>query len=80
MISGKLPSKSSAYLHIDKKNRLVQRDDCLISKFVKIEFKNSSGIELKENYYAVAFGKQLPCYVAKIDFTGELITTISLIK
>ena len=79
-ISGKLPSKSSAYLHIDKKNRLVQQDDCLISKFVKIEFKNSSGIELKENYYAVAFGKQLPCYVAKIDFTGELITTISLSK
>ncbi len=79
-ISGKHPNKSSAYLHIDKKNRLVQREDCLISKFVKIKFKNSTGIELKENYYAVAFGKQLPCDVAKIDFSGELITTISLMK
>ena len=79
-ISGKLPDKCSAYLHIDKKNRLVKRDDSLISKFVKIDFANSSAIELKENYYAVAFGKQLPCYVVKIDFTGELITTISLMK
>jgi uncharacterized heparinase superfamily protein len=79
-ITGKLPSKCSAYLHIDKKNRLIKKDDSLFSKFVKIEFSNSSAIEIKENYYAVAFGKQLPCYVVKIDFSGELVTTLSLIK
>ena len=79
-ITGKLPAKCSAYLHIDKKNRIVKKENKLISKFVEIDFKNATAVELKENYYAVAFGKQLPCYVIKIDFTGELISTISLIK
>ncbi len=79
-ISGKLPEKCSAYLHIDKKNRLVKKENELISKFVNIQFSNSSNIEVKENYYAVAFGKQLPCYVVKIDFSGELVTTIRLNK
>ena len=37
-------------------------------------------IEVEENYYAIAFGKQLPCYVVKIDFSGELVTTIRLNK
>lgn len=79
-ISGKIPEKCCAYLHIDKKNRLVKKENDLISKFAMIHFDNASNIEVKENYYAVAFGKQLPCYVVKIDFTGELVTTIRLNK
>jgi uncharacterized heparinase superfamily protein len=79
-IIGKVPGKCSAFLHIDKKNRLVKKENELVSKFVNINFNNASNIEVKENYYAIAFGKQLPCYVVKIDFSGELVTTIRLNK
>lgn len=79
-ITGKLPGKCSAYLHVNKKNRLVKNDNQLVSKFVNFHFSNASAIEVKDNYYAVAFGKQLPCYVVKIDFSGELVTTIQLNK
>ncbi len=80
VVSGKPGIKCSAYLHVDKKNRVVQNGNQLISKFVKIHFENSSAIEVKDNFYSIAFGKLLPCHVVKTDFSDELITTISLIK
>ena len=70
----------SAYLHIDKKNRLLQKDKLFISKFITIHFENSSDVEVSDNFYATTFGKRLPCYVIKSNFKNKLVTTISLTK
>ncbi len=70
----------AAYLHIDRKNRLLQKDNLFISKFVSIHFENASDVELTENFYATTFGKRLPCYVIKTNFKNKLVTTISLTK
>lgn len=79
-ISGKKPLSCSAYLHIDKKNRLVRKGDELSLQFTNIHFDNSDNIEIQDGLYAAAFGKQLPCYVIKTDFSQELVTTIRLVK
>lgn len=70
----------SAHLHLDKKNRLVQKDNLFISKFVSIHFENASNVEVSDNFYATTFGKRLPCYVIKSHFKNKLVTTISLTK
>lgn len=79
-ITSKQPIKCSAYLHLDKKNRLVQKGNELFSSFASIQFENSSDVTLSENFYAVTFGKRLPCYVVKSDFTDKLVTRIKLMK
>lgn len=74
------PIVCSAFLHLDKKSRIVLKDGKLISKFVAVKFENSLETTIKESYYSVSFGKKIPCSVVKTDFTNILITTISLIK
>lgn len=74
------PVVCSAFLHLDKKNRIVLKEGKLFSKFVEIKFENSLDTTIKESYYSVAFGKKIPCSVVKTDFTNILITTIALIK
>ena len=78
VIESKSKVQCSAFLHIDKKNKVALRDGAFLSRFCKIEFINGTKSELSEGTFSPAFGQTLPCQILKTDFVGELVTVISL--
>jgi uncharacterized heparinase superfamily protein len=78
-IESKKPVKCTAYFHIDKKNRLTEKEGSYISKFVRIDFEHAKKSSLSENHYAPSFGHLLPCHVIQTDFEKELVTVIRLV-
>ena len=69
-----------AFLHIDKKSGLVQRDDQFVSRFTTIEFRNHHSVSLHEGWHSPAFGIKSPCYVISANFQNEFITRIKVNK
>ena len=78
-IESKKPVKCTAYLHIDKKNRLTEKEGSYFSKFVRIDFEHAGKSMLTENHYAPSFGQLLPCHVIQTEFERELVTVIRLV-
>lgn len=72
--------KVSAWWHVDKKCRLRQEGNSLISKFARINFEGNSALHIRESYYAPAFGLKLPAWEVQTEFRDTLITRISLPK
>ena len=79
-IKSKKPVSCMAYLHVDKKSGLVNRDDRLFSRFSMIEFINHKSVVVTEAWHAPGFGVKSPCFVVGTSFQDELITKIQLIK
>lgn len=69
---------ASAFFHVHKNCSLRFRDGKLISKFVQIGFEGAGSVQLCDTWTAPAFGIRLPAKKIRVDFTGELITRISL--
>jgi hypothetical protein len=79
-IISKKPLNCKAFLHIDKKSGLVNKNNLLISRFTAIEFSNQTSVVITDGWHASGFGVKLPCYVVGTTFQNELITRIKLIK
>ncbi len=69
---------ASAFFHVHKNCSLRLREGKLISKFVQIGFEGAGSVQLCDTWTAPAFGIRLPAKKIRVDFTGELITRISL--
>jgi hypothetical protein len=79
-IISRKPVNCKAFLHIDKKSGLINKNNLLISRFTSIEFSNHTSVKITDGWHATGFGVKLPCYVVGTSFTNELITKIKLIK
>ncbi len=80
IVKSKTPVNCKAFLHIDKKSGLVNKDERFISRFTTIEFSNSTSATIKEGWHAPSFGVRSTCFVICTNFQNELITRIRLNK
>ncbi len=69
---------ATAFFHVHKNCMLLLRDGKLFSKFVQIDFEGAGSVQLCDTWTAPSFGVRLPARKVKVDFSGELITRISL--
>lgn len=79
-VQSKKPVNCRAFLHIDKKSGLVNKNDKFISRFTTIEFSNHSSVSINEGWHAPSFGIRSPCFVICINFQKEVVTQIKLNK
>jgi hypothetical protein len=77
-IKSNRPVDCKAFLHIDKKCGLVQKDEKFVSKFTTIEFSSPKSVSLNDGWHAPSFGIRSPCYVIATGFQDEMVTTIRL--
>lgn len=69
---------AAAFFHVHKKCMLRLQDGKLFSKFVRISFEGADLVQLCDTWTSPSFGVRLPAKKVRVDFSGELITRISL--